>query len=248
MSSRIDLLKPENLNDSEISSWFTLRNHLKINSGNRIPGLNLGLNTDESVSEVLANRELMAEKLHIDSDRIAFAVQIHKTDVQVIEQAGIYDNTDSMVTSTSGMALAIQVADCAAVLLGDPENKVIGAAHAGWRGAAGGVLINTIQAMKKLGARSDQIKAFISPCISLKNFEVGDEVAAEFPDQFVDRTHFKKPHVDLKGFLKWQLKEEGIEEPNILVNEHCTKDNENYYSYRRQKDKSGRMMGIIKLN
>ena len=130
--------------------------------------------------------------------------------------------TDGFVSNTQGLALAIQVADCAAVLLGDSENKVIGAAHTGWRGAVADIVPKTIQKMKRLGAASTYIKAFVSPCISLQNFEVGEEVAAQFPDKFVDRTNYSKPHVNLKNFIEYQLMKEGILEEHIEIDDSCT--------------------------
>lgn len=248
MSSLIKYIKPENLNNEPISSWFTLRNQDSVHPKKAISGLNLGLNTNEAASTVLANRHLLLNEIGVAESQIAYAVQVHQTDVKVVERGGIYENTDGFVTSESGLALAIQVADCAAILLGDPQNGVVGAAHAGWHGAAGGIIPKTVQVMLAQGANPSEIKVFVSPCISLKNFEVGEEVAKEFPDKFVDRTKYAKPHVDLKAFLKQQLLDAGIKPEHIEIDDSCTIENENFYSYRRQKDKSGRMMGIIKLN
>ena len=248
MSSHIDFIKPDLLNNEKISSWFTLRNHHIVQVHSHIPGFNLGLNTSEKMSVVLTNRETLLEQINVKSDQLAYAVQVHKTDVKEVTEGGVYKDTDGFVTTKSGLAIAIQVADCAAVLFGDDENGVIGAAHAGWRGAVGNIVPKTVSKMIAAGADLESIKAFVSPCISLENFEVGEEVAAEFPDEFVDRTNYAKPHVDLKEFIKHQLLSEGLLESHIDVNESCTISNENFYSYRRQKEQSGRMMGIIKLN
>jgi|TARA_R100000963_G_C4643387_1_gene107172 YfiH family protein len=248
MSSHIDFIKPKLLNTEQISSWFTLRNQDLVQEKSSIRGLNLGLNTSEKASVVLSNRQSLINQIDVEPDKIAYAVQVHKTDVREISKGGVFEDTDGFVSNTPGLALAIQVADCAAILFGDDKNEVIGAAHAGWRGAAGGIVPETISKMKSLGAESESIKVFVSPCISLENFEVGEEVASEFPDQFVDRTNYAKPHVDLKAFIKYQLLNEGINEQNIEIDASCTISNENFYSYRRQKEQSGRMMGIIKLN
>ena len=103
--------------------------------------------------------------------------------------------------------------------------------------------------MVQKGSSIENIQIFISPCISLNKFEVGDEVAQRFPDSFVDRESFEKPHVDLGSFIRWQLSEKGILEGNIENSTACTFTDENeFYSYRREGDKSGRMMAIIKLN
>ncbi len=248
MSSRINFIKPELLNDESISSWFTLRNQESVHPENAIPGLNLGLNTAEKTSAVLTNRQLLLAEIGLEENRIAYGVQVHETNIKEVTVGGVYEDTDGFVTTEKGLALAIQVADCAAVLLGDSENKVIGAAHAGWRGAVADIVPKTIRKMKNLGAESKHINAFVSPCISQQNFEVGEEVAAEFPDQFIDRTNYAKLHVNLKRFIEQQLLNEGISQAHIEINDSCTIADESFYSYRRQKDKSGRMMGIIKLN
>ena len=248
MSSHIKFIKPDLLNNETISSWFTLRNQETVQPERTIAGLNLGLNTSEKASVVLSNREHLLNEIGLKEEQIAYAVQVHKTDIKLVNKGGIYEDTDGFVTTEKNLALAIQVADCAAVLLGDDKNRVIGAAHAGWRGAVGDIVPKTVQRMTEIGAEPKHIKVFLSPCISLQNFEVGEEVAAEFPDAFVDRTKYAKPHVDLKEFINHQLMNEGIEREHIEVDDSCTIASDNFYSYRRQKDKSGRMMGIIKLN
>lgn len=248
MSSPIKFIKPTLLNDESISSWFSLRNHESVQPKLNIPGLNLGLNTEEDEEIILQNRRLLLNEIGLDVHQIAYAIQVHKTKIEVVQHGGVYPNVDAFVTTRTNLALAIQVADCAAVLIGDPKNRVIAAAHAGWRGAVGDIIPKTLQRMMSLGAEVRHIKAFISPCISLKNFEVGEEVAAQFPDEFVDRDHYEKPHVDLKEFIRHQLLEQGMMESKIELDTHCTINDERFYSYRRQKEQSGRMMGIINLN
>lgn len=247
MSSQIEFIRPELLNGQGIYSWFTLRNHKSVNRNNRIPGLNLGLNTSEPKEVIANNRKLLLNELELKEDRLAYAKQIHETHVETVSSGGEYPDTDGLVTNTKDLVLAIQVADCAAILLGDSKNRVIGAAHAGWRGAADNICTYIIDSMKQLGAETENLKAFISPCISLKNFEVGKEVAEKFPSQYVDYSSYKKPHVNLNSFIRDQLIKQGIFGHNIELYDTCTIDNENFYSYRRQKDSSGRMMAMIKL-
>ncbi|MAO64763.1 MAG: polyphenol oxidoreductase [Balneola sp.] len=248
MSFPIEFIRPKLLNDEQVSSWFSLRNQESVHSERPIAGFNLGLNTAENENLILKNREILLDKIGLDAHQITYAVQEHKTHIEEVKHGGTYPNTDAFVTTKTDLALAIQVADCAAVLLADPVNKVIGAAHAGWRGAAGDIVPKTIAKMKELGAETQQLKAYVSPCISLQNFEVGEEVASKFPDEFVDRSKYEKPHVDLKEFLRYQMLEAGMMESKIELDTECTINNEDFYSYRRQNNKSGRMMGIIKLN
>ncbi|MFU8859983.1 MAG: peptidoglycan editing factor PgeF [Cyclonatronaceae bacterium] len=216
--------------------------------GDLIPGINLGLNTNEDAARVFEKREWFLNTLDIPVSSVAFARQVHSADVLYVKRPGTVDGADGFVTDQNGLALAIQVADCAAVFLADLAGGVIGAAHAGWKGAAGNIVLNTIAQMQAKGAKPDNMRAWISPCIGTARFEVGDEVAGQFPEEFVNRTGFKKPHVDLKGFIKSQLLISGLAGDRIYTDPGCTyDDSERFYSYRRQKERAGRMMGIIML-
>lgn len=247
--TKLELIEPKILNELDgIEAWFSCKNtHLDMEEAQNIPGLNLGLNTNEQREIVEHHRSQLLSQLEIDSESIAYAGQVHSNRVQVITRGGTYAGTDALVTEIPGLALAIQVADCAAVLLADPEEKIIAAVHAGWRGAAGNILPKAIDSMLSLGAHTKNMKAFVSPCISQENFEVGEEVADYFPARFVDYQSYAKPHVDLKGFLKSQMREMGMVEAHIKVHNGCTVANEQrYYSYRREQQGSGRMLGMIR--
>lgn len=247
--SQIEFLRPENLNGPQIVSWFTLKN-AHLNGDQRIiPGLNVGFNSNENQDVILKNLNILSAAINTPMKDIALANQIHSSNVELVDKGGIYPDTDAFVTKEAGLALAIQVADCGAVLLGDPKNKIIGIAHAGWRGAVAGIVPKVINMMIELGAERQQIRAFVSPCLSMHNFEVGEEVADQFSDHLVDRETYSKPHVDLKGLIQDQIINTGILQKNIIVDERCTIDHESlFYSYRREKEGSGRMAGIIKLN
>lgn len=176
---------------------------------------------------------------------VALANQVHGTRVQTVGEGGTYPETDGFVTRVPALCLCIRVADCAALLLWDPEAGVAAAAHAGWRGAAGGIVDETLKAMEREGAVSSRIRAFVSPCISAGRYEVGEEVAGQFPDEFVHREGFKKPHVDLREFLRWQLAEGGVQTGRIEVHPGCTWDDPEYHSYRRDGESAGRMAALI---
>ena len=245
--SKIDLqtIKPEM--PASVDAWFTLKN-AHLNKESEIRGLNLGSNTPQPAEKVEANRKRLFEDLRIDGDWFADAKQVHGTKVQVVSQGGTYAETDGLITQIPGLTLSIQVADCAAVLLSDPSEKVVAAVHAGWRGAVGGIVENAIEQMEGLGAKAEEMHAFISPCISLSKFEVGNEVAELFPDSYVDYKSYQKPHIDLKGFLISRLTGLGLLGQNIEAHEGCTMaEADNYYSYRREGEAAGRMMGIIRI-
>ena len=180
-----------------------------------------------------------------DPDALAIVRQVHGTDVLFAGNPGILGEADGLVTNKTGLSIGILVADCAAVLICDPVNRVIGAFHAGWRGAAGGISINGLAKMRNLGG--SEFYAWMSPCIGLNAFEVGDEVASQFPSDFVHTKGFDKPHVDLKSFLTWQLQDIGVQRNRIFTDSRCTFEDSNLFSYRRQGKESGRMMGVIGL-
>ncbi len=232
----------------DVEACFTEKNTDISGKGTKVPGLNLGLNTEEGQTAVEENVKKLFKHLDWDYSRLTLARQVHGNHVEFVKKPGIYENTDALVTNRPGLILGIQVADCAAVLLAAPEYGIIGAAHAGWRGALAGIVAQTVSKMKKLGARRDRMIAFISPCISLENFEVGTEVAEKFPDQFVDYESYDKPHIDLKSYIRHRLLEEGLLGNHIEVSPYCTmNDSARFYSYRRERNNAGRMLGLIKL-
>lgn len=248
LTTELALIKPQQLEEKSIRAWFTLKNKGFGFHGHAITGLNLGFNTSEKKELVAKNRLALLTELQIDPEWVAYADQVHSNRIRVVNGGGTYPSTDGLITKIPGLTLAIQVADCAAVLLWDPKNKIIGALHAGWRGAAGDIVPKGIKMMKEQGANLQTVKAFISPCISLENFEIGQEVAVQFPNEFIDYEHYEKPHLDLKAFLKFQIEHSGIRQSHVEIREECTiEDDEYFYSYRRERQLSGRMMGLIQI-
>lgn len=245
---KIDVIRPKIFRNDWVKAFFTLRNNSISSEEQSISGLNLGFNTGEAPEIITQNRQLLLDKYHIKSDHISFANQVHSNRVKIVTKGGTYAETDGLITEVPGLALAIQVADCAAVLIADMKSTTIAAVHAGWRGAADDIIPRTMEKMQNLGGDPKDFKAFISPCISLKNFEVGQEVAEQFPDRFVNYQSFEKPHINLKDFLRYQLTESGLKSDNVQSHPGCTVENmDTYYSYRREQDQSGRMMAIIQL-
>lgn len=216
--------------------------------GNALSSFDMAANGQAEGRNLTPNRRRWLTEFRIDQDRLATGRQVHGTHVELADEPGVYDATDGLVSTTPGLALGIMVADCAAVLMADPVNNVIAAVHAGWRGASDGILDRAVQLMGQVGARSDQIRVYVSPCISTERFEVGEEVAGRFPSGYVDYEHYTKPHVDLKGFIAYRLQQCGVAGEHMEISPHCTyEDDERFYSYRRDRDASGRMMGMIAL-
>jgi YfiH family protein len=140
-------------------------------------GLNAGLGSSDDRDTVLANRAQVARHLGAREGFIATPHQTHSSDVLVVREPweGVRPVADAVVTDVPGLTLGILTADCGPVLFADREAGVVGAAHAGWKGATGGILENTLEAMERLGARRNAITASLGPTISQRNYEVGPE-------------------------------------------------------------------------
>lgn len=207
--------------------------------------LNLGLSTGDSTETVAQNRRRLFESVGFTTDQLAIAGQVHGDRLKVVTEAGLFPGYDGMVTQTRGLLLCISAADCAAVLLADAEAGILGACHSGWRGTVADITTKTVAAMQEMGAEPSRMRAYVSPCISSENFEVGPEVAAQFDGAFV--LHLpgkKKPHVDLKGVLRAQLETAGV--TAIEISPHCTfGETDRFFSYRAEQGETGRMMGFI---
>jgi YfiH family protein len=234
------MLKAENLStDDAIEHGFFGRGG-GVSTG-IYASLNCGPGSNDDRAAVLENREL-ARSTIAPNGTLVTVHQIHSAKVVTVTEPwelGQGPQADAMVTATPNLALGILTADCAPVLFADTEAKVIGAAHAGWKGALGGVTDATITAMEALGARRERIAAAIGPCISQRNYEVGPE----FRDTFLaadpahaqffiasDRaSHFR---FDLEGFVVHRLKAAGI--ANIEPLSACTYAGESeFFSFRR---------------
>ncbi|MEL6348839.1 MAG: peptidoglycan editing factor PgeF [Myxococcota bacterium] len=190
-----------------------------------------------------AQWEHLGALLDTPNARFSFLSQVHGATALLADRAGNLGEGDGLVTTKRGTFLVIRTADCVPVLfLGQGDD--LGAAHAGWRGTAAGIVPQTIAAMP-----STPTVAVIGPCISVENYEVGDEVvdaiaAAGVPhERFVRRDLGPRPHVDLRAAVQWQLEHAGV--PSIAILPHCTFADDNLHSYRREGRKVGSMASVI---
>ena len=216
--------------------------------------LNCGFGSPEAPELIAQNRALIAAHVGVAFERLYSVTQTHSADVLTITSPEDYvagTKADAMVTNTKGIALGVLTADCAPVLFQDAHAGVVGAAHAGWRGAFGGVLEATIVAMQTLGARD--ITAVVGPCISQRNYEVGPEFFETFADETPDYTRFFAPSpqekylFDLPSFALHRLRQAGAE---AEWTGHCTYGApEEFYSYRYSQHNGlpsyGRMLSVI---
>jgi polyphenol oxidase len=222
--------------------------------------LNCGLGSGDDPDHVSKNREVVARQLSIEPDNLVSAWQVHSADVVHVTKPWPQDQrpkVDGLVCNTKGIAIGVLTADCAPILFTDTQAGVIGACHAGWRGALAGVSTTTIVAMEKLGAKRDHITAVIGPTISKANYEVGPDFPSPFIAMDPDNANFFTPSIkqdhhmfDLPGYLLHRLKQAGIKISIDL--DLCTYANESrFYSYRRATHRGerdyGRLISAIAL-
>ena len=210
-------------------------------SGEIYESLNGGLGSNDDPANVLENRRRMAEQMGVEPDNFISVHQVHSPDA-VVATGPWPDETrpraDAIVTRTEGIAISVTAADCGPILFADAGARVIGAAHAGWKGALTGVVESTIEAMEKLGADRGGIVAAIGPLIRQHSYEVGGEFVERFIDADGENRSFFIPSVrdghamfDLAGFIRMRLENAGV----LMIDDIGvdTYSDERFYSYRR---------------
>ena len=221
-------------------------------------GLNCGFGSSDQSEIVTINRTRVALAMDVAPEDLASVHQVHSADAIVLDSAPERNapRADAMVTATPGLALAVLTADCQPVLFADPIAGVIGAAHAGWRGALDGVLETTLERMEALGADRARTVAAIGPSISQQAYEVGPEFLDTFLTDSPDNARFfvngqqDRYQFDLVGFSLHRLRSAGIGDVEWI--RHCTySDPERFFSYRRSVHRKeadyGRLISVIRL-
>lgn len=221
--------------------------------------LNVGLGSADETEPVCENRRRVALAMGVTPAALATLFQVHSPDVVNVSAPFAGESrprADALVTARPGLALGVLTADCAPVLFADPEAGVIGAAHAGWKGALSGVLENTVAAMEDLGAGRAGILAALGPAISAANYEVGPEFVERFHAAEPSNARFFRPSgrqghalFDLGGYVLARLSAAGIAADHVA---RCTyADDTAFYSYRRAMHRGesdyGRQISAIAL-
>jgi YfiH family protein len=203
--------------------------------------LNGGLGSNDDPANVAENRRRMAEQMGVAPQHFLSVYQIHSPDAVVANgpwQGASRPRADAIVTRSEGLAIGVTAADCGPILLVDPNARVIGAAHAGWKGALTGILESTIETMEKLGAERSGIVAAIGPLIRQHSYEVGGEFVERFIEADAQNTLFFIPSAreghsmfDLAGFIRMRLENAGV----LMIDDIGvdTYSDERCYSYRR---------------
>lgn len=204
--------------------------------------LNCGYGSGDAPENVTENRSRAMAELELEASRLVTAYQVHSPDVVEVKSPWAREEApkaDAMVTREKGLALGILTADCVPVLFADGEAGVVGACHAGWKGALGGVVAATVGAMTELGAAAERIVAGIGPAIAQRSYEVGPEFPAPFLEQDPLNTDFFCPaqreghHLfDLKGYVARRLGAAGVRTIQTLPCDTCAEE-ERFFSYRR---------------
>ena len=210
-------------------------------SGGIYASLNAGIGSRDDPAHVMENRRRMAEQIGVPPTHFLSVHQIHSADVMVATapwDAASRPRADAIVTRVEGLAIGASAADCGPILLVDPNARVIGAAHAGWKGALTGILEATVAAMENLGAERNGIIAAIGPLIRQPSYEVGAEFVERFIEADAENALFFIPAArqghsmfDLAGFIRMRLENAGI--PMIDDVGIDTYSDERFYSYRR---------------
>jgi len=223
-----------------------------------VAGLNCGLGSGDDPRSVETNRRLAADAI-LPGAPLASVYQIHSPTAVIVNGAAPYGErpqADALVTDKPGLLLGVVTADCAPVLLADPEAGVIGAAHAGWRGAMAGVTDQAIAAMISLGARVDRIAVAVGPCIARASYEVdhafAERVLADDPanERFLGEGADGNPHFDLEAYVVARLAAAGVTRIEAAgLDTYALEDR--FYSYRRATHRHeptyGRQLSLIGL-
>lgn len=250
----LEILTSRNIADTR-HGFFTRRGGA---SSGIYEGLNCGPGSNDQREAVAMNRARVAAALNVPPERLLSLHQVHSATVVVAGAEGWTERpkADGMVTDVPGVALGILTADCAPVLFADRAAGVIGAAHAGWRGAVDGVLEATIEAMTRLGARREAIAAAVGPTISQSSYEVGPEFFERFREEEAGFERFFVPgrddrlRFDLPGLVLHRLREAGVTDARWIG--ACTyADPSRFFSYRRathaRQPEYGRLISAIRL-
>ena len=248
--------------DDEVVAFSTTR-HGGVSQGS-YASFNITHYCDDSLEHVARNKALLADLLGISSQDIILPRQTHQTNILHVDADFLYlsesqrsirlEAVDALMTDQPKVCIGVSTADCIPILLYDKEHHAIAAVHAGWRGTVTRIVGKTIGDMQQaFGTQPSHLRAVVGPGISLKKFEVGDEVYMTFQQAGFDMNRiarrYAKWHIDLPLCNRLQLEKAGVNAANILMSGICTYDHvADYFSARRLGIRSGRIFTGIIIN
>jgi YfiH family protein len=223
--------------------------------------LNLGMNTQDQQSTVEGNRSLLTRAFGISQEALVTPRQVHGSDILVISEPNedyshfLSVEGDAVITNQPNVMIGVCVADCVPILICDPEKRVVAVVHAGWKGTAAKLVFKVVSGMQsEFGSNPARLHAAIGPCIQKCCYEVDEPVRKAFQQSGIDWDSYaesKSPgkwHLDLTAANRDLLLLAGLSTDSIQVSEQCVCcHSEQYFSYRRDKDESGRQIGFIML-
>lgn len=237
---------PRSLAQTGVMCGFTTRS-----GGVSLPpfdSLNLGTGTTDSPESVRENYQILYHFLSIREENAALMRQVHSATVRVVEQGGIYADTDGILTVTPGLLLGVRTADCVPVLMYDPYQRAVGAIHCGWRPIVDDILERALGMLRaEWNSRPEDIFVALGPSAGSCCYEIGDDVIERLaPSSVLNRNG--RRYADLQGEITSRLRSAGVGKDHIEPIPHCTICNHAlYFSHRRDGVLSGRMMGYIFL-
>ncbi len=241
MNERLKIITPNIFLEERIISGITEK------MDDIFPTYGFSVNPSKNVSEqqVLEYRQTLASFLEIEYENFIYQKQTHSDIIRLVNKNDIEDYSDGLITNEKGIILCIKVADCCAVLCYDPVTQSIGAFHSGWRGTQKKIVIKGLKMMVNyLDVDVANILIYLSPCASVSCYEVQEEFLSIFPE-----TTIKEPDgrimFDIKAEINSQLLSIGIKKENIEISPFCTISDNRFHSYRRDKERSGRMVAFI---
>ncbi len=255
---KISFLQPALANDT-ITAGFSTRN----GGVSRAPynSLNLSFGTDDALPHVEGNRSTFARSFELDPHQLLTVKQVHGKDLLLIDEPNpdlshfLNIEVDAIVTNQPGIMIGVLTADCMPILLWNSDKKIIAAIHAGWRGAANGIIGKTVETIcKQFDCEASELKAAIGPGISAKGYEVDRPVREGFRNgtgfwnEIATETTLGHWLVDLPLSCRLQLEQLGLSPQNIeTATETTCSHPELFFSYRRDKGTTGRQLGFIML-
>ena len=214
-------------------------------SGN-FSSMNLGLNSGDTELNIIENRKVLLQSQKLEIGQVATVKQVHSSKVISVNTPGNNTEADGMITNEKNLYLSVSCADCASILLADRSGKVVAALHSGWRGTHHNIAARGIQQLAdRHGVYSDQLFAWVGPCIGPNAFEVGEDVFEKFSEHYFIKKE-SRWLFDMRRAIHDQLIAAGIPQSQIEISNHCTyQEPEFFYSWRRDKGLTGRMWSVI---
>lgn len=207
---------------------------------------NLGNTIDANKDIIRTNRKIFFNSLDVDESRVVFQQQVHSNNICFVDSPQFIKENDALITNQKNLFLVVTVADCIPILFYDEKTKIVGVVHAGWRGTKSEILKITMEyALEKFNPSREKTYFYFGPSICSNCFEVDEDVASQFNSKFV-RKKERKFTIDLPQVNLQFLIDLGFKKSNIQISNLCTFELKNlFHSYRRDKEKSGRMLGVI---